>query len=152
MNFPSKQALIIGYGNTLRSDDGAGQWVATKVKEWNLSNVRSLACHQLTPELADEIRQATQVIFVDVTAIAPEHLLSLEVRPIKPTETHNRIGHRSDPSELLALTQAIYQYYPQAWWLLIPAINFDFGEEFSTLTQQGIEAALTQIQRLLELN
>jgi hydrogenase maturation protease len=150
MNFTPKQTLIIGYGNTLRSDDGAGQWVANQVKEWNLTNVRSLSCHQLTPELADEIRQATQVIFVDVIAIAANTVATLEIKPIQPAETPPSIGHSSDPNGLLALTQAIYHYSPQAWWLLIPAINFDFGEEFSTITQQGIEAALDQIQQLIE--
>ncbi len=43
------KVLVIGYGNTLRSDDGAGKRVAELVAEWQLLNVRSLLVHQLTP-------------------------------------------------------------------------------------------------------
>jgi len=59
--------LLIGYGNTLRSDDGAGQKIANIVSEWNLPQWRSLSVHQLTPELALDIAQADLVIFVDAT-------------------------------------------------------------------------------------
>jgi hydrogenase maturation protease len=62
---PRPQVVVIGYGNTLRSDDGAGQQVATLVEDWQLPQVRSLAVHQLTPELAAELATAQMVIFVD---------------------------------------------------------------------------------------
>jgi hypothetical protein len=64
--------LVIGYGNTLRGDDGVGYQVAETVAEWQLPQVRSIAVHQLLPELAADIAEVDLVIFVDaVVATAP---------------------------------------------------------------------------------
>ncbi|MGF1587982.1 MAG: hydrogenase maturation protease [Pleurocapsa sp.] len=65
--------LVIGYGNTLRSDDGAGQSAANQIAAWGLPNVRSLAVHQLTPELAEDIANADTVIFVDAVISAKQN-------------------------------------------------------------------------------
>ena len=57
--------LIVGYGNPIRGDDGVGQAVITEVEQWNLTNVRSLSIHQLTPAVAAEMAEVDTVIFVD---------------------------------------------------------------------------------------
>ena len=77
MNF-----LVIGYGNTLRSDDGAGQRVAEKIGQWELPGVGALAVHQLTPELAENIAQADAVIFVDAVATNSENPVSVKIQPL----------------------------------------------------------------------
>ncbi len=140
--------LVIGYGNTLRSDDGAGQIVANLIADWALETVRSLAVHQLTPELAAEIASSQRVIFVDVY-VAPEQpdLQLIELTPMP--ELPAGLGHTADPRSLLTLAQQLYGATPRSWWVLIPALNFEFGEELSPVTQQGIEQAIAQIQSLL---
>jgi hydrogenase maturation protease len=60
-----RSILVIGYGNSLRSDDEAGCRVADLVASWELPYVRSLTVHQLTPELAEPIAQSELTIFVD---------------------------------------------------------------------------------------
>ncbi|NET29693.1 hydrogenase maturation protease [Okeania sp. SIO1I7] len=163
--------LIIGYGNTLRSDDGAGQQVAELVAEWKLPNVRSLPVHQLTPEFAEPISQAELVIFVDAYPATSEqglqiHQLCVPPSPQTPPSPHTshtshtpergelesqglNIGHTGDPRSLLALSQFVYNNVPPAWWILIPAVNFEFGEDFSRETSQGITDALAQIQQIV---
>jgi hypothetical protein len=49
------EILVIGYGNTLRGDDGVGPRVAEAIEELNLPGVRTLVCQLLTPEFADPI-------------------------------------------------------------------------------------------------
>ncbi|HIK27333.1 MAG: hydrogenase maturation protease [Oscillatoriaceae bacterium SKW80] len=147
-----EKILAIGYGNTLRSDDGAGQIVATTVEAWNLPFARAIAIQQLTPELAEDISQAQLVIFIDAYPVdknAQEN--SLKIMRIFPNEeAGNFSAHVSDPRALLALSQTLYHHSPPAWWLLIPAVNFDFGEELSPITSQGVAEALEQIWRLLK--
>lgn len=63
------KTLVIGFGNTLRGDDGVGPLVAEQVDTWNLRNVRSLSVHQLTPELAADIAQVETVFFIDAWQI-----------------------------------------------------------------------------------
>ena len=60
--------LVIGYGNTLCSDDGVGPVIAQQIARRNLPQVQSLAVHQLTPELASEISKVDVVYFVDAWA------------------------------------------------------------------------------------
>ena len=163
--------LIIGYGNTLRSDDGAGQRVAELVAEWKLPNMRSLPVHQLTPELAEPISQAELVIFVDAYPATSEQSLQVhqlcDYPPYPPSnqkrsifwlppfqggregEKKGGLGHTGDPRSLLALSQFVYNNVPPAWWILIPAVNFEFGENFSSQTTQGITDALSQIQQII---
>ncbi len=140
--------LIIGYGNTLRSDDGVGQWVAEQVEMWKLPNVRSLCVFQLTPELAEEISNAKLVIFVDAIANLDQTESNIQIKPIQPENINISLGHKSDPRSLLYLTQTLYGYVPTSYWLLIPAINFDFGESLSPITQQASFIALEKIRAL----
>ncbi|MDB9313423.1 hydrogenase maturation protease [Spirulina sp. CS-785/01] len=138
--------LVIGYGNTLRSDDGAGQAVAERVDRWQTPEVDSLSVHQLTPELADTIAQSQTVIFVDVQR--SEENTSLQCYAIEPNPSKTSLAHSTSPQALLSLTQHLYNATPNAYWLLIPAVNFDFGETFSPTTQQGIQEAVETIKQL----
>lgn len=142
--------LIIGYGNTLRGDDGAGQRVADQVNDWHLDNVRSLSLHQLTPELAADIAEAETVIFIDAISPTEQPITQIQITPLQAEETTSHWAHFQDPRSLLLLTQKVYGTVPPSWWILIPAINFEFGEQLSTITQQGIVDALAQIKELIQ--
>lgn len=160
------RVIVIGYGNTLRSDDGAGQKVAEIIDSWQLPEVRSIAVHQLTPELADILATAELAIFVDVYRVEQSELAidnnDIRVIAIASTVTGKehflknqdctaRIGsgHVADPDGLLYLTELVYNRAPAAWWMLIPARNFEFGEELSPLTSLGITKALQHIYQLV---
>ena len=144
MNF-----LVIGYGNTLRSDDGAGQKVAQTIAEWQLTGVQCLAVQQLTPELAENIANADVVIFVDAVATNSDNPNPVQVQLLPVEAINSSLGHHGNPRSLLAYAQILYGKVPKAYGVLIPAINFDFGETFSTVTQQGIEIAVNEIKQIL---
>lgn len=144
MNQNNTEVLIIGYGNTLRGDDGVGVRVAETIAQLEWEGVRSLWVHQLTPELAEDISQAKMVIFVD--AVVSE---ALEIRAIEAVEEGGKVGHYQDPRSLLLLTKAVYGAIPLAWWVLIPGVNFEFGEELSPITQGYMKDAIEQIKKLL---
>jgi Ni,Fe-hydrogenase maturation factor len=90
----AKSYLVVGYGNDLRSDDGVGQRVAEVVATWEISNVRSLAMHQLTPELAAELADVDVAIFVDACdlSIAP-FLRGLGDRRTAPIAKRSPLAH-----------------------------------------------------------
>lgn len=142
-----KTTLIIGYGNTLRSDDGVGQKVAEIVAGWELQGVRSLPVHQLTPELADDMAQVETVIFVDAVPSEDEQIM---IKTLENDQTNNSFGHTSSPEYLLYLTEKIYEKKPASYWILIPAINFEFGENFSEITENGKEKALEKIREIID--
>ena len=139
--------LVIGYGNTLRRDDGAGVWVAEAVMAWGLPEVRAIARHQLTPELAAEMAEAETVVFVD--ARSPEvNPGAVAIAPLALPDPDTALGntHASNPAALLALTHYLYAQSPQAYLLTIPAATFEFGDTVSEPTQQGIDQALEQLR------
>ena len=141
--------VIIGYGNTLRSDDGVGQIVATEIESWKLPSVKSHSLHQLTPELADILAQSSYAIFIDACP-ATEIGETIQIYPLEPIDSNNfSLGHISNPRSLLALTQALYSYTPPACAIAIPAVNFDLGETLSPIAKLGITQALQKIQNLI---
>lgn len=141
--------LVIGYGNTLRSDDAAGQKIAEIVSEWNLAEVRSLPVHQLTPELADPLSTVQMAIFVDVY-VANVDQANVQVIELAPSsDPIVGLGHTADPRSLLHFTEQVYGSSPLSWWILVPAVNFEFGEQLSAITQNGVTVALEHIKRLI---
>jgi hydrogenase maturation protease len=140
---PSEGLLVLGYGNTLRSDDGVGPKVAEAVAALNLPGVRALACGLLTPELADPIAQAARVIFVDAAVDAPREV---QLRPLAPADSSQIMAHAANPRTLLALARDVFGHAPPAWWLTIPVENLGIGEDFSLLAERGFATALETIR------
>jgi hydrogenase maturation protease len=159
--------LVIGYGNSLRSDDGAGCRVADIVANWKLPYVRSRTVHQLTPELAEPIAQSDLVIFVDACVSNNESDFVSKRAELKPTvqiqkillteqlasgwsanDLNAGIGHLSDPRSLLLLSQQVYGKTPVAYALLLPGVNWEFGEQLSDITSKSIEQAVDFIRIL----
>jgi hydrogenase maturation protease len=141
------ELLVIGYGNTLRGDDGVGPRVAEAIEKLNLPGVRTLACQQLSPEYADPVSRAHTVVFVDAAVDAPREV---QLRKLEPGETSQLMAHAADPRTMLALARDVFGHVPQAWWLTIPAMNLDFGEKLSPETEAGFHEALRLIQSLAE--
>lgn len=143
----NRSFIVIGYGNDLRSDDGIGPRVATEVEAWDLPNVKSLAVHQLTPEIADTIKDMYGVIFVDACKL-PD-VQEVQVLTIEAEETGKSMTHNVDPRSLLALSQTLYNSHPHAWCINVPAVNFEMGETLSPVAEQGVSQALEKINFIL---
>ena len=135
--------LVIGYGNTLRGDDGVGPRVAEAVGQLHLPGVQTLICPLLTPELADQISRAEKVIFVDAAVDAPKEV---QWRKLEPKETSQLMAHAADPRTMLALARDVFGHVPEAWWLTIPAVDLGFREEFSPTVQRASSEAVKMIQ------
>lgn len=138
--------LVIGYGNTLRSDDAAGPLVAGRVAALGIPGLRAMACPQLSPELAAELAEAVSVVFVDATTDAtPE----VELVPLAPADTGAVSSHAADPRALLAMARDLYGTAPAGWLLKVPAGNFAHGEDLSEVTRAGVDAAVDEIRTLV---
>ncbi len=137
--------LVIGYGNPLRGDDGAGPKVVEAIEELHLPQVRTLICQQLSPEHAEPIARARTVIFVDAAVDAPKEV---QLRQLEPNKSSQLMAHAADPRTMLALARDVFGHCPEAWWLTIPAVKLGFSEELSPVARRGYEVALEQIRTL----
>lgn len=141
---PSTRLLVIGYGNTLRGDDGVGPRAAEAIATLALPGVRALVCPLLTPELAEAVSLAGVVIFVDAAVDAPREVL---MRPLVPAASSQVVAHAASPATLLALARDVYGRVPEAWWLTIPVADLGIGETFSPLAQRGLAEAIAKVQK-----
>ena len=137
--------LVIGYGNTLRRDDGVGPKAAAAIDDLGLSDVITMAYPQLTPELADPVSRAAAVLFVDAEIDYPGEL---RLRRIEPSDCSQILAHAADPSVLLALARDAFGRSPEAWMLTIPAEALGFGEELSPTALRGVGHAVETFREL----
>lgn len=141
--------LIVGIGNTLRRDDGAGclfaQVLAGEFARAGIAVTLELR-HQLTPELALDLAelQPAALVFVDASiAVAHPTLTALAAEP------GDAVGHSLTPTALLALARQLYGIATPAWLVQTPAVDFDHGEGLSAAAQRGVDAAPALASTLL---
>jgi len=138
--------LVIGIGSEIRGDDIAGRLLAEAVQALGLPGVDVLACHQLTPELAERAAAARCVVFAD----ACPDVDSARLVPVESARSPARIGHAGSPAETLELARALWGRAPEAWLLALPADSFGLGDPPTRRCLAGVEAGVRQILSLAE--
>lgn len=144
------KTLIIGFGNPLRSDDGAG-WRAACLLEKRVHrpDVTVLVRHQLTPELAEDLSHAERVIFIDASATQPPGTFAR--REIHPAPSiPEAFSHDCAPPTLLALAHALYGSCPQASVVEIGAADFGYGGRLSPVVETSVKQAVELILSVVE--
>jgi hydrogenase maturation protease len=137
-------ALIVGYGNPLRSDDGIG-WHAARLlaTDPRLAGARVLACHQLAPELAEDVSQASLVVLLDAAEGDPG---SVSVRQIEPRPaTPATWSHHLDPETLAGLAQTLYGAVPPIVLVSVAAATFAEGDGLSSALQQALPGVVETV-------
>jgi hydrogenase maturation protease len=149
-SFPrsGRDILIIGYGNEMRGDDGAGRRLADEVESWRLDGVKTLSLRQLNPEVAAALSGKQHVVFVDAT---PEASRRMETRLPAPetAEGRNATTHHCNPSRILTLARQINGSAPPATLITIPGERFGWEERLSPVASANLDAALDAVRRLI---
>jgi len=140
---------IIGFGNSHRRDDGVGPKVAEELKRRydGVEGVNMVSLHQLGPELAQDLREATGVVFIDADR---GHLRSgCSWSKVRPVSDMRRIVHSLTANSLLGLTQLIYNRCPPAWMVSVQGSDFGFGEGLSQAAEDSAKRAIGEIVRFI---
>ena len=139
--------LIIGYGNSLRQDDGAGLLLANTLahacRTRNLP-AKCITTHQLMPELAPTIaaQEISAVVFVDTRVVLPsENAPGVQIRTLTADTSSPSLGHHLTPETLLLYAQLLYSRKPAAWLVTVPGIAFSHGETLSELSKIALNTA-----------
>jgi len=146
---PGKDILIIGYGNEMRGDDGAGRRLVDEVETWRMSGVRTLSLRQLNPEVAAALSDAGHVVFVDATP-GTDRRSETHIRPLDPGESSAPSTHHCTPSRVLALARTIHGWIPPATLLTIPGERFGWEESLSPTASANLDIALQAVRRLID--
>ncbi len=141
-------ALIVGYGNPLRGDDGVGQAVARAFAEESaIDGVDAVACHQLTPELAERFAAAARVVLID--AAVGHEAGDVSVIPLQPAPApSSRLDHHVDPRELLRMAQRLYGRSPEAYLVTVAASSLELGEGLSAPVAAALPEVIATVRRL----
>lgn len=138
--------LIIGYGNTLRGDDGAGIRAAERLRDSG-ANLDVVTVHELQPELIDAIARRSLVVFID-GSLNVDNLHRREIFPSTssvPSQSHHLV-----PEQLLALSRMIHGTAPASAIVFeIPIHTTGFGESLSPQTEQAVNDCVRAVEELL---
>jgi hydrogenase maturation protease len=146
--------LVIGYGNPLRGDDGAGWAIAAQLRLLDVASKCEIrTCHQLMPELAADFGEFGAVILID--ASAEQEAGTLAIRELAPVAAAGLqvFSHHVTPEALLTMCAELHGRAPRAWLLTIGGKDFGFSEEVSPELAPTISdavRAIAQIIRTLE--
>jgi hydrogenase maturation protease len=142
------KSLVIGYGNDLRSDDGAGRVVADRIAAMGLADVAVRSMSQLTPELSLEMAQVDIVVFIDASI----EVSTTTTAPVKPASAQpSAMSHFSTPESLLAMTASIGAVPSRAFTVSIPAADLSLGFELTPETELAVEQAVAMVTSLIVL-
>jgi hydrogenase maturation protease len=142
-----RSALVIGYGNPLRGDDGFGWHAADRLGHLpHHVSIQVLAVHQLTPELAEPVSNAELVIFIDASRERKPGAWRCE-EIVNEAKLANTLAHHFSPAILLAYAHSVFDVSPHALIITLGVESFDYCE---TLTPRAEVALQEVVQCVLE--
>lgn len=150
--------LVIGYGNTLRRDDGVGAAAAARMADDpRFAGVEVRAAYQLLPEMALDMGEAALVVLVDADMNGLPG--SIEVRaidaaaPAADADSRGQAGassHHVYGGELLALAAELTGRRPLAYQVGIGIADIDTGEGLSPAVEAAIPRVADAVLRVIE--
>lgn len=134
-----KETLIIGIGNSGRQDDGLGWEFLDKIEKQIPENVDLEYRYQLQVEDAELISHYKQVIFVD--ADINQYEKGFQFQLLKPASNNSISSHQLKPETVLALTQNLYQKFPQCYLLGISGKSFELEIGLTEFAKENLKKA-----------
>lgn len=160
-------ALIVCYGNPLRGDDALG-WHASELlaTDPRLGGATVIWRHQLTPDLAADIKDASLVILVDVNVVDEPGVVSVRRVDAGGSEagrSHaagaeaatNSAGsagpssHHVAPAELMALARELWGASPAVYVVSAGADTLEIGDGLSPAVEAALPAVVDAVASIV---
>lgn len=145
------KCLVIGYGNTLRGDDGLGPYIAEGLQSvvglYGV-DVRIMVLPQLDLVLASQMDKAEMVIFVDARVDDNEELVKIERIEPATGSIDQPSSHTMNIPALLRIAFDWYGAAPKCYAVMPKGYDFSIGE---TLSDRGLVAATHARSKIIEI-
>ena len=144
--------LVVGYGNALRTDDGLGWHVAERLADDpRLAGATVLRRHQLTPELALDISEATLLVLVDASHGPPAGTISVErLEPRGDTASSGTTwSHHLTPTTLVELARELYGRAPDVFVVGCGVASVEMGDELSKEVREALPRVVDAVAELV---
>lgn len=142
-----RPVLVIGFGNTLRGDDGLGPAAAERLRSALPSDrVQVWSCHQLMPEMAEAVAAAGLAVFIDAAADTPPGEIS--ARDVKPAVDSSIIlqTHGFSPSQLLGCAKYLFGRAPAGVVFSVGGADFSLREGLSPAVAQAVDGLVARVR------
>ncbi len=159
-NTPS--TIIIGYGNPLRRDDGAGpelvRRICTRMGGQLVPNQQAvitvgytgyLISHQLTPELCELIANYRQVVYIDASVAVDDFTVEDVKLPCDAEAIYHSHGLTPRQLTMLALLSQDNSSLDHIFILHLPAQDMGMGEGLTDDMEQHLNDGLEWLERLI---
>jgi hydrogenase maturation protease len=138
-----KNILVVGYGNTLRGDDGLGPAIIESLDIEEVPHscrVRMVCLPQLDISLLTELQSTDIAIFVDARQDDDDELLLVD--RLEPSHTCSIMTHSTHSMEIPALLSIADQWYnKKLTCYVIKPKGFDFSIS-ETISEQSRQAGV----------
>lgn len=139
--------LVVGYGSSVRRDDGVGPAAAELAEAQLPPEARVLAPPQLLPELAEDVSRAACVILIDASSEGVPG--TVRVEPVQRESWSPALfGHQLRPGLLLGLVWELYGVAPPTFLISVSGSDYDFGQELSPPVREALPRVLAEVKRI----
>ncbi len=136
----SSRTVLIGIGNSSRSDDGMGWAFVEDIEKSSSFKGLSYLRYQLQIEDADLIKEFDHVIFVDSTQEITE--AGYYWKECKPGDEIEFSTHALSPNTVLGLCEQVYKRTPRSFILGIQGYDWELKEGISDKARENLDNAL----------
>ena len=156
------RALVIGYGNLERGDDGAAFHVVNRLRaalgqaplgeddtglERLGGEIDTVFARQLVPELAADAAGYDRLVFCDAHVL-PEGG-DLQARPVVPEFRLSGFGHVMHPEAFLWLVHGLTARRPDGYMVALRGFRFELTRRLSDGTSSLVDQSVALIRRHL---
>lgn len=139
------KTLVVGYGNPMRCDDGAGFYIAREIEKAGLPDVKIRTVHQLQVEIVEDFKDTERVIFADAREEGPEYSLEKIYLPKSAVVTSS---HHVGPEFIGILAKKIYGYEPELFLCTVRGESFEYKNR---MTEAGLARAARAVKKIESL-
>ena len=143
-----KKTIVVGVGNTLRSDDGVGAFICAELEKINLSGLTVLTTHQLHIELVEDLKEFDIIIVVDAGTNPKSDVSFYPITEHKSSGIHS--SHNIDATILYSLLQNLYPSERSFFVCEIHVQNFDLGDTISPFAIKNAEKSIKLLTKFIE--
>jgi hydrogenase maturation protease len=133
---------IVGFGNTLRGEDGFGVDVLEELKKCSLEDTKLITTFQLTPELALELQEFDEIVFIDAAHSESSHY-ALACNLEKANQ--NTLSHHISIWMILSILNTLYECFPKYQIYSMLTNHYDSIED-----RENYEKNIMQIVRHIQ--
>lgn len=148
---------VVGYGNSMRGDDGVGQEVATalvqqKNRSGGLAGATIICAHQLLPEMALDISRSRFAVFIDAAHDGrPGGSVCLRLLEDLSEPATNRAATAScwedfTPASLLGLSRCLFGAAPAGAVVTVGVVALGLGTGLSPQVQAAVPRAAATVR------